>query len=357
MTSVDAALREPPGGPAPALREAVAFNCRLSDARHARELTLCTYLLEMRELFRWEHGIRPGVALPRDAVGAWIAEREAQWGALEGREYRPLPLAAGEVDPFDVEAANAELLGQGLVYGAGVGRHGKPQFFLAALACEEWRGDLRILVAGAEYARDIAPAPAALRAKTAYVRQDALERWIAGRAESWAPRRADGAMKAALDAYRCGDGDPDAFARMARAETEAAILHEMGEHAAGARLGPAWSTALAAIARTPAELYARAARDHLADCLVTLPMLMARGATASLHFWFANLDGMRREAFPRIAGSYAAFRDGDMRPLEDAVAFGAAHFDAVCRRIAEAGELGTERAVRAVDALRAAAVR
>ena len=48
-----------------------------------------------------------------------------------------------------------------------------------------------------------------------------------------------------------------------------------------------------------AELFARAARDHLADCTVTLPALVARGASASIHLWFAGLDGLRRELFPR----------------------------------------------------------
>ena len=33
--------------------EAVQRNCHIADARHAREMTLCTYLLEMREFFRW----------------------------------------------------------------------------------------------------------------------------------------------------------------------------------------------------------------------------------------------------------------------------------------------------------------
>ena len=34
---------------------AVQTNCDIADARHARDVSLCTYLLGMREFYRWEH--------------------------------------------------------------------------------------------------------------------------------------------------------------------------------------------------------------------------------------------------------------------------------------------------------------
>lgn len=37
------------------LVETVQKNCHIADANHARNLTMCTYLLEMREFFRWEN--------------------------------------------------------------------------------------------------------------------------------------------------------------------------------------------------------------------------------------------------------------------------------------------------------------
>ena len=48
---------------------AVQANCHISDARHARNMTLCTYLLEMRECYRRERGFAPGVPLARAEVG------------------------------------------------------------------------------------------------------------------------------------------------------------------------------------------------------------------------------------------------------------------------------------------------
>jgi hypothetical protein len=47
-------------------------------------------------------------------------------------------------------------------------------------------------------------------------------------------------------------------------------------------------------------------RDNLADCLSTLPALADRGASGPLHLYFALFEGMRRELFPRLAGTACA---------------------------------------------------
>lgn len=209
----------------PALVAAVQANCDISDARHARDMTLCTYLLEMREFFRWESGLPLSAPLPRAAVGAWLSGREALWAGVEGAGYRPLPLNDALVDPFDTDALNRELVPRNVVYGAGVGRFGKPQFFLGALEREEWRDGVRVLVTRREYARDLAPAPAALRGDTIYVRLESLQRVLWERTAAWERKRTDGALKSTLAAYGFGD-DPDAaLAAMAAAEAETLILH------------------------------------------------------------------------------------------------------------------------------------
>jgi hypothetical protein len=80
-----------------------------------------------------------------------------------------------------------------------------------------------------------------------------------------------------------------------------------------------------------AELYARAARDHLADCLVTLPTLLRHDARAAIHLWFANLEGMRRALFPQLPEAYAAWRRGDGgRALRATAAAGAEHWMRTC---------------------------
>jgi hypothetical protein len=82
-----------------ALVGAVQTNCDIADARHARDVSLCTYLLGMREFYRWEHQLPYGVSPPREEVGRWIASARRA-----GRHRRPRfrqPAVAGrEFDPF-----------------------------------------------------------------------------------------------------------------------------------------------------------------------------------------------------------------------------------------------------------------
>jgi len=309
------------------LVEAVRTNCHISDARHAQDLTLCTYLLAMRELFRWEARIPLGEEPPRKSVGRWIAEREALWETLGDREFVAVPVDGEVFDPFNANAINARLLGHGLVYGAGLGRFAKPHFFLGELQRREQRDAVEVLVVAQEFAHDLQAFPASLQGARMFLRMESFERWLWSKAETWDHNRGDGAMGAALAAYGFADDPHLALARMAEAQGETLILHELGEHAAGGLLGPGWKDMLANLADRRAELLARAVRDHLADCLVTLPALIDRKASASLHFWFANLEGLRRELFPRLARAYDDWRSSqDLAALGSAVADGREHW-------------------------------
>ena len=48
-----------------ALIDTVQKNCTIAYARHARDMTMCTFLLEMREYYRWEMEIPYGARLPK----------------------------------------------------------------------------------------------------------------------------------------------------------------------------------------------------------------------------------------------------------------------------------------------------
>jgi hypothetical protein len=316
------------------LLEAVQRNCDIADARHARDMTLCTYLLEMREFYRWEQDMPLGLPPPRADVGRWITEREALWEQIYEEDFSALPVGGERVDPFEAMAVNDALLPKGLVYGAGIGRFRKPHFFLARLDRIEEHDGLAVLVCDCEYARDLTAIPAALQGGTVIVRREALRQWLWEKAEAWGMKKIPGAMSRALDAYGYGDDPAAALARMTESETETLILHERGEYAAGKLLGPDWETMISGYAKRRPELLARAVRDNLADCLSTLPVLLARDKHASLHFWFANFDGMRREIFPWLAVAYDAWMEGgDRTALLDAIAAGRDHWHSAAQRL------------------------
>ncbi len=318
----------------PQLASAVQRNCDISDARHAGDYGLCTFLLKMREYFRWENELPFARPLPKDDLGDWLKERERHWDGIAEEDFAPLPLAGGGRDPFDAEGANRELLPQECVYGAGYGRFGKPVFFLGRLLREEERAGFTILVSSCEYARELAAPPAMLQGRTIFLRQESVRRYLWERIEEWQWRKQDNAMKRALAGYDFAADPETALARMAESEMETMILHELGEAAAGELLGEGWREMAASVARTPAEPAARAVRDLLADCLSTLPGLLERADPASLHFYFATFDAPRRELFPQVLRAYEEFlRDGTLEPLRREVEEGKERWLAEARRL------------------------
>ncbi len=311
----------------PRLTQSVQRNCHIADARHAREMTLCNYLLEMREFYRWEHELPLARSVPRQELGNWISEREALWDALQADALERLPLGEHNYDAFDVGAINAALVPQGLVYGAGYGRFGKPHFFLAQLERDERRQGLTLFVSGCEYARDLSAPPAALLDGAVFLRRDALRRWLWEKVEIWGVRKAGGALKSALDCYGFAADAETGLERMAEQEAETLILHELGEAMAEPLLGSAWRDLIASFTGRRAEILARAVRDNLADCLSTLPRLIERDAAGSIHFYFANFEGVRASLFPLLAQAYRRWREaGSLAPLREVAQAGSAHW-------------------------------
>lgn len=330
----------------------VQRNCDLADARHAREKSMCTYLLDMREHFRWAAQLPLGAAPDRARLSEWIARRERDWELLPTADapFAPLPLGDG-VDPFDEDAANRHLTAHGWVYGAGIGLFGAPLFFLAERASEQTRDGARVVVTEREWARGMAAPPAVSRGHTVIVRRDALRRWLWTRVEAGSRRAGEDAFGAALRAY----ADADAAAgieRMARGETETLILHELGELRAGALLGEDWERMIAASPRRT-ELVLRAVRDVLADCLVTLPQLLERDAQVSLLFWCATFDGLRRRLAPELAEPFRAQPDRiDRAALADAARTGAKEWFERAKGLQTAWRHGGSAALaQAADAL------
>jgi len=308
----------------PELADVVQRNCDISDARHAGDYGLCTFLLKMREYYRWEHELPYSRTLPKDDLGDWLKSREQAWGGLEEAPYAPLPLAGGALDPFEAAEANRELLPQGGVYGAGYGRFGKPVFFLGELLRIEEREGLAVCISSCEYARELAAPPAMLQGRTIYVRLESVRRYLWEKIEEWQWRKQGGAMSRVLASYDFLADPERALGRMAENESESMVLHEIGEARAGERLGEAWGAAALEASGTRGEIALRAVRDLLADCLSTLPALVERGNAPALHFHFATFDAPRREMFPQALEAYEAYaRDGDPALLRRAAREGA----------------------------------
>jgi len=286
----------------PSLYHAVQRNCHLSDSWYAQDYGLCTYLLKMRELYRWEKKLPLTAPLSKAEVGEWLEQREQLWEQLSNESLVCLPIAHDCYDPFDIVPINQHLLPHGLVYSAGYERLGKPSFFIGRLICREWREGAEIFVTDEEYVRDLTAPPAMTLASSIFIRRESLQRYLWEKLANWQP--SNQAVAQILDLYGFQETPQRALDKLTDTEMETLIYHEMGELQVSRLLGERWETLLASLLGSPAERVARAVRDHLADCLVTLPMLLERQQVSSLLFYWVNLQGLRKEIFPSLVAAY-----------------------------------------------------
>ena len=285
------------------LARSIQHNCNISDARFAGNYTMCVYLLKMREYFRWEMEQDFGSSLTRDDVGKWLSEREQLWSDIEDQDYSHYDIEGEMFDPFHSHTINKKLLEHGLVYSAGIGQKSKPHFFLADLVKHQKHSGYDIYISAREYARDLTSPPAMSHDKAIFIRRESFKRMIWEKAEQWRWNKPQNAMAHVMACY---DFDTDlhkALEQMTDHELESAILHEVGEIEAGKYL-QGWHTMMSQLMFTQAEIMARAVRDHLADALSTLPVLLDKKQDASIHFYMANLTSMRKYIFPALVEAY-----------------------------------------------------
>ncbi|MCP3868481.1 MAG: hypothetical protein GY703_10365 [Gammaproteobacteria bacterium] len=316
------------------LRHDVQHNCHIADARHGAEYGLCTYLMKMREYFRWETGRGFSDSLDKDEVGDWLTARENLWASLGESDYSPIRLNGCQYDPFDDLSINRELSDYGLVYSGGMGTTGRPHFFLGELVRRERLPEYALYVSGSELARDLAAPPAMTRGGSIFIRRESVRRMLWEKYETWNWARPDNALGRAFACYDFEEDSDQALEAMTDNELDFVLLHEQGECQAGERLNSDWNDMLLAVTRTPAELLARAVRDHLADCLVTLPALAEMDREASLHFYFGNLSAMRKELFPALGLAYDGWlKTRDFNQILAVAAQGEGHWMDVADRI------------------------
>lgn len=321
------------------LSDSIQHNCHISDAQFAGNYTMCVFLLKMREYYRWEKKIPLSHPLPRHEIGDWLTEREEYWEGLLEKSFSPLNLHNQIFDPFDSEEINKQLNPHGYVYSGGYGVFHKPYFFLGKLEKKEVGNGITLLVSSEEYARDLVAPPAMLLGDTVFIRKESLRRIIWERIDEWRlKRKTDTAMARALACYGYDEKHSTRMEsildEMTNDELTSVILHETGEAQAKILLGPDWEDLLISLPRSKAEFIARAVRDNLADCLVTLPTLIKDDNKPALHFYFANFSGIRKELFPEAIEAYQQWiESGSFTALKDAYLHGQTRWQNLAKKI------------------------
>ena len=312
--------------PSSGLIETVQRNCDISDAHHAANYTLCTYLMKMRELYRWARGLPLDASLPREAVGEWVREREIYWEEIAEEAFQPIRLDDEAFDPFDQDGINARLRDSGMVYSAGLGQGATPHFFLAELHERRAVKGYEIWVSGKELARDLISPPAMTRDNQIFMRRESIRRTLWERVQEWRWNRLDNAMGRALKAHGLDEALDPGLERLTDDQMKLALWHEIGEVEAGRLLPDHWSDWVYLLAGTPAELRLRALRDNLADALRTLPALLDDDPRL-LHLYFGLMTPMRKQLQPALVEGYQRWIDGDGgEAIREAAARGREHW-------------------------------
>jgi hypothetical protein len=256
------------------------------------------------------------------------------WESLAENDFASIPINGINYDPFDSQSINSILKPQRLVYSGGLGRNTHAHFFLGVLERHEHYNGFEIIVVADEYARDLTAPPAMSQNNLIYIRREAMRRLIWEKYEQWLWNRPDNALGKALGFYDFENDLEDALTSMTNAELDSAILHEIGEVKAYEILGSGWEELLFSLPHSKLELLLRSIRDHLADCLSTLPDILENKNIPSLHFYIANLTHLRKDLFPGLLKAYEDWiSTGDFTRLAEQAERGAEHWQTICQTV------------------------
>ena len=72
--------------------QTIQHNCDISDARDNGIYSICTLVLKLRNLYKWEHGIEPWAEPEPADLLDWIEAKENYWETLAEKDFLPLPV-------------------------------------------------------------------------------------------------------------------------------------------------------------------------------------------------------------------------------------------------------------------------
>ncbi len=310
------------------ITQQVLYNCRVSDSRHAGLYSVCGLALRLRDLYKWEHGLRPWEEKGSEEVLEWIGNREQLWETLEGVDYSNISISNRSYNPFDVEAVNTALIPSGFYYGSGYVHSMKPSFFLAEIEDQTRVDGYSVYFFDRELARDLTTAPAMSQNRTILIRKEPVQSFLWDKI-SFISRSGKAAMQFALTAYGLKDHSPrtlrENLSLIASAEMDTYVHHELGELQDRIFDRNLWQEMISTFPHTPVELLIRSVKDLLADTndWGRLRFIVRERRTVSLALYVAFYDGLLKALFPELKEAFKEFmKSHDWNRIEKAVSTG-----------------------------------
>lgn len=322
-------------------------NCDISDARDHGIYSMCTMVLKLRGLYKWEKGLQPWEEPESADLLDWIEAKENFWATIADEDYRPLAVNGRELDPLAVEEINAGLNGS-LHYGAGFGRSMKTVFFLADTIEERVVEGCPVTVLGREEAREMASPFAMVQDGRIIIRREALRFFLWDQVQEVRSSCRKSLQQALrhYDLLRDGVLDQQRF----RAALDSIVDQEMGlfiHHEVGEILQSDLPSATLRliIDRFPGsvlEFVGRAIKDILADTHPQglLAWVIRERRPSSLGFYLSFFDGLREKLFPELPEAWRLFsEDGSWPRIEAARRACWLRNREIAREIDEAGRM------------------
>ncbi|MFH1217267.1 MAG: hypothetical protein V1706_12265 [Pseudomonadota bacterium] len=306
----------------------VRRNCDISDARDSGIYSICSLVLKLRNLYKWEHDIEPWDEPESTDLLDWIEAKENYWETIRDADYLPLPLNGKEISPWDTEAVNRLLHDNGLFYGAGYGRSMKAVFFVAEKLREEIFEDCRALILGRESATELASPFAMLhQEETIIIRREPLRNFFWDHIMD-IQSSCRTPLLHALDQYglvpdrrinplRIKEG----LDRVIDREIPIFIYHEVGELLESTLDSITLKKIISAFPHSAIEFVCRSLKDILADTHPKgmISFIINEKRESSLGFYAGFLDGVRKVLFPQLLPSFERFLERrDWQIIEEA---------------------------------------
>jgi hypothetical protein len=307
--------------------QTVRHNCDISDARDNGIYSICTLVLKLRNLYKWEHGIEPWEEPESADLLDWIEAKENLWQTLGQEPYQNLPLDSRAVAPWDTAEVNSMLAGTNLVYGSGYGRSMKAIFFLAEKIREESTEGCPVVILGKEKATELASPFAMLQDGIISIRRAPLRFFFWDhiqdiRASSRSP------MHHALDHYGLlthgrlnQQACRDRLDTIVDTEIPIFIYHEVGERMQTTLGSDTLKKIIGKFPDSAIEFVVRTIKDILADTHPQgmINFIIREKREASLGFYVGFLDGLRKVLFPEILEAFQHFvLDRDWQLIDQA---------------------------------------
>jgi hypothetical protein len=326
----------------------VQYNCDVSDAKDHGIYSMCSMILKLRNLYKWEHQIEPWSEPEPSDLLDWVDEKEKYWQGLSEKSFRPLTILNKEILPHNLDLVNQALNHGNLLYGAGHGRSMKAVFFLADILEKRVVQGCTVYILGTERAKEMASPIALVQDGAVIIKKDSLRYFLWDQFQEMRSS-SKSSIQHVLNHYTLlKNGSLDHGALQERLdyivdeELNLFIYHEVGETLETTFSRDLFQRLIGRFPSSIVELVCRAVKDILADThpFGLLAYTIRDKKDSSLGLYLGFLDGMREKLFPEIKEYWQYFLDsGDWDYIEQARSTGRDRFLGIAGDLEEIAQM------------------